>query len=849
MAREIKTRFVLEGEQKFKSAMKDAANSMKVLNSEQKLAKAQFKATGDGQKYAAQQADILKRKIEEQRKAVKAAEDAVKQLTNNGVKENDRAMQQWQTKLNDARTALTNMESELASLSSASQETAQSTDQLGESLGNIDKKLSLDQALSGVQALANGISSAFSAAKNMASGVVKELTQAASWADELLTMATMYEMDPEYLQRMRYTSKQIDTDVTTILSAQQRFMRQVSSDSKEADAAFKSLGIHVEKYKYGVWTWEDMADPFWEAGQALMTFGNAADREEIAMRLFGRSWHELIPLFKAGREEWEKTMAEQDVVTNENVDKLGMLDDAIQDLGSRFEVFRNTILADISPTLTKLAEQLSGFLKELNGYLNSEEGQAALKSLSDAIEGLFEDFTKIEPEDVFKTVQEGINKLREGLEWIKTNKGTVITAIEGIGVAFAGLKLTEGALQVLKLIEGFKTLTGSEGKKLRRVIEDAMGGGTSKGGTPTVSGGGPTAKGTEGTSTNPTWFTGLVTKITEADLAFKAMPAAAIAAITGTMAAYTSQKAVERDYGEYNEVRESMTGTAADVETFGQAVVDAQKAIEQFSSIDNEEGTQPLRDFIAQNEESVRTATAGADIWARIDDAAKAAGKTTQEVIQSGNITANAEEWLRVLTDFVAQAGQTAEEAKEAGVQIPESTAEGVQEGTSTATAAVETLGSETASAVQTAGAEAAGDAENSGAMIGEGLAVGMESKTGRVQAAAGRLASLAAAAVRSTAMIKSPSRLFMDIGQYIPLGFAEGIESQLGVVNAAAEHMVSAAMGGSVSTPSMRLSGAGGSGSGMVDVTLMLGPEKLSEVLVPLVNDGIGQQMALERR
>lgn len=355
------------------------------------------------------------------------------------------------------------------------------------------------------------------------------------------------------------------------------------------------------------------------------------------------------------------------------------------------------------------------------------------------------------------------------------------------------------------------------------------------------SGGASSAKGTGGATTNPTWFTGLVTKITEADLAFKAMPAAAIAAITGAMAAYTSQKAVERDYGEYNEVRESMTDTAADVETFGQAVVDAQKAIEQFSSIDNEEGTQPLRDFIAQNEESVRTATAGADIWARVDDAAKAAGKTTQEVIQSGNITANAEEWLRILTDFVAQAGQTAEQAKEAGVQIPESTAEGVQEGTSTATAAVETLGSETASAVQTAGAEAAGDAENSGAMIGEGLAVGMESKTGRVQAAAGRLASLAAAAVRSTAMIKSPSRLFMDIGQYIPLGFAEGIESQLGVVNAAAEHMVSAAMGGSVSTPSMRLSGAGGSGSGMVDVTLMLGPEKLSEVLVPFVNDELG--------
>lgn len=837
MAREIKTRFVLEGEQKFKSAMKDAANSMKVLNSEQKLAKAQFKATGDGQKYAAQQADILKRKIEEQKKAVKAAEEAVKQLTNNGVKENDRAMQQWQIKLNDARTALTNMESELASLSSASQETAQSTDQLGESLGNIDKKLSLDQALSGVQALANGISSAFSAAKNMASGVVKELTQAASWADELLTMATMYEMDPEYLQRMRYTSKQIDTDVTTILSAQQRFMRQVGSDSKEVAKDFESLGVHVEKFKYGVWTWEDMADPFWEAGRALMTFSNANERENIAMRLFGRSWHELIPLFKAGREEWEKTMAEQDVVTNENVDKLGMLDDAIQDLGSRFEVFKNTILAEISPTLTKLAEQLSGFLKELNAYLGSDEGQAALKSLSDAIEGLFEDFTKIEPEDVFKTVQEGINKLREGLEWIKNNKGVVVTAIEGIGVAFAGLKLAEGALQVLKFLEALKTLSGSEGKKLRRVIEDAMGGGAGSGtaigkGAPTIS---PTNNGNEtaasgtGAGFRPLW------ELTK-NAVTTAIPNLGFLATFLGASYYAAKVGDENRTAHINEVADGAEQTVASMED----------ATGEFAALADQ--LRILKD--------IYTEEAGADSFNDLDmDLIKKVAPDSglmQKVQAYGDVDswlnsgeaigaqtwAIAEELITKIQEYMAQAGET---AKTESAKVPEGTAEGIQEGTSTATAAVETLGSETASAVQTAGAEAAADAEDSGAMIGEGLAVGMESKTGRVQAAAGRLASLAAAAVRATAMIKSPSRLFMDIGQYIPLGFAEGIESQLGVVNAAAEHMVSAAMGGSVSTPNMRLSGPGGSGSGMVDVTLMLGPEKLSEVLVPFVNDELG--------
>ena len=48
---------------------------------------------------------------------------------------------------------------------------------------------------------------------------------------------------------------------------------------------------------------------------------------------------------------------------------------------------------------------------------------------------------------------------------------------------------------------------------------------------------------------------------------------------------------------------------------------------------------------------------------------------------------------------------------------------------------------------------------------------------------------------------------------------------------------------------PQSGVAGFGNGGRGMVDVTLMLGPEQLTEVLVPLVNDGIGQQLALERR
>ena len=78
--REIKTRFALEGEQKYKSTMKDAANAVKVLNSQQKLAKAQFQQTGDAEKYNAQQAEILKKKIEEQMRREQAEQAREEEL-------------------------------------------------------------------------------------------------------------------------------------------------------------------------------------------------------------------------------------------------------------------------------------------------------------------------------------------------------------------------------------------------------------------------------------------------------------------------------------------------------------------------------------------------------------------------------------------------------------------------------------------------------------------------------------------------------------------------------------------------------------------------------------------------
>ena len=58
--------------------------------------------------------------------------------------------------------------------------------------------------------------------------------------------------------------------------------------------------------------------------------GEAFDKEAAAQQIFGRSWRELMPLFMTGRDEYEKMLAEQNVLTEDQVQSLAEADDALK---------------------------------------------------------------------------------------------------------------------------------------------------------------------------------------------------------------------------------------------------------------------------------------------------------------------------------------------------------------------------------------------------------------------------------------------------------------------------------------------------------------------------------------
>ena len=841
MAREIKTRFALEGEQKFKSAMKDAANSIKVLNSEQKLAKAQFQQTGDAEKYQAQQAEILKKKIEEQKTAVKAAEEAIKQLSQNGVAENSRQMQQWQVKLNDAQTALVKMETDLQNLSQESQTTTESTEALGDSLESLNTKVSLDQVIGGIGKITGALEAAVGKAKELAGALVSELRDAATWADDLATQALMYGLDVETLQRMRNTADLIDTDVETILKSQQKFMTQVVSSSKETREAFRNLGIYTDKYEYG--TFDDQIDLFWRAGEAVMALGDAYKQNEVAQKLFGKSWHELVPLFSAGREEYERTMAEQQVVTEENINKLTELDDSLQNLENRFETLKNTVLAQLAESLTGVSDALSGMIGQLNDWLASEEGKQAMQELSDTITGLFDGIKDIDYTDIIDGVKNAIQRLTDALQWIEDHKDAVVKAIEGIVLAWAGLKVTQGMLTVIQLVNGMNTLI--KGDNVKR-LTDALKGLGGDGSQPVV----PTVPSTSSTPAAPAESAaggaagaGMWSRLK--DFAGGLLPSLANITAGGAFLAgtYEVAKAVDASYTKHvNEVAAETDQLAESAENATGKVKDLAEQIRILNEIYQEE--KGADSFGELDLDALRKVAPGAALFEKMDSYGGLDKYLNSGEAVGAQAFSLAEDLIKRIKEYMDGVGkETVEEgATQLGTEgVDQGVADGINENADVATDAANQMGEDVVQALNDTGAEAFDAGKYIGSQSADGVAAGIDANISVATAAAKRMGVAVADSMRATMRIHSPSKVMEEIGQFVVMGFTEGIDSQLSTVSAAADRMVSATTGS--------FTGTGVRSGSMVDVTLMLGPEKLSEMLVPLVNDGIGADLALERR
>lgn len=527
MASGVNVKMGVSGVQQFKQNLTQAKQAVKTLDAQLALTEKQFKQTGDSESYMAEKSALLDAKLENQKKILENTEKALEQMTQNGVDRSSKAYQDMYRQMVQAKSEIIDTENAMNGMTDAGDKASDAVSEMNSQLAGIGKGVAWDNVTNGLESITSGMENVIKKAWKVGEAIVNATLGAGSWADELKTTAAQYEIDPEDLQRWRKTANIIDTDVDTILTAQDKLKKGREQADKETMGALAYLGVDP--------TGKSDLDIFWETGEAIARLGKEEDKVYYAQKAFGKSWRELLPLFQAGREEWDKTNSEWSVVENDQLDKLGKMDDAYQKMQGEWETFKNELLSAFAGPLTEGMDTITALFKELNEYLDTPEGQAMLKQIGDTVSQLISDLVNIKPEDVINSLKGIIDGITDAFKWIDEHHQEVTTALEVIAGGFVLLKLGEVATNIGKIVSGFTTLWNGANKPL-----------------PTMPGtdtGSPT-----GTGTGTLLKTGLGTKIVSGAKSFlggMAIPAAVIA--TAVLPAELARHADEARWKEQQE--------------------------------------------------------------------------------------------------------------------------------------------------------------------------------------------------------------------------------------------------------------------------------------------------------
>lgn len=450
----------------FKQGVSEAQASLKTLDAALKVNEASFKAGGDAETYMSQKLEILNSKMTQQKSLANQLQAGLQKMRQAGVSPTSVEYQKLERDLYNAQAAMNETKVAIDNLDGSQEKATESAGNLTTAVNGISKKISLDQVIGGIDRITGAMQTAAGAAVDLGEKIWDNVMNSAKWADDSATMALMYGIDLDtFLRMQKLVTNGMDTSVDAMLKSQTKLNKNIGDGNKDTLKYFRELGVAIATVtgeSMDIVQRKDPADLFWEIGDALMHMGDAYDKEAASQAIFGRGWKELVPLFDKydSRAEYEKALGRVKVNTEQEVNDLAELNDKVAELQGNIDTLTNKGWAALAPSLTGAAEALNGLLGSVLEYLDTPEGKEALQQMSESVSTLFEDLGKIDPKEVVNNFTTVFNGMVDSFKWLEENKDGVIRALKDIVGGWAGLKLTGGALQVLRLVNGLTTLGG-----------------------------------------------------------------------------------------------------------------------------------------------------------------------------------------------------------------------------------------------------------------------------------------------------------------------------------------------------------------------------------------------------
>lgn len=442
---QIKTKVAVEGEKEYRDACKGINTSLREIGSEMKVVSAEFAGNEKSIEGLTAKQDVLNKRLEEQKKQVQAAEDALRKMREAGLDDTNPAIQKMQTNLNNAKAEMLQTEKQIEATNKELKQSKIDWDSVGEVVGKVGKAFGAALAALGTAAI------------GAATGLAKLTVDASNFADDLITQSTYTRQSTDELQKYAYACRFIDTDMDTLTKTMAKNIKSMDAarggTGKTAEA-YKTLGVSVTNADGSL---RDSNEVYWESIDALGKVQNETERDALAMQMFGKSAQELNSIIGAGSEAFKALGDEAEamgaVMGEDQLNALGKFNDKLQQLQAATDGLKNSASLIALPFLDKMAGEgvpilakFSKGIQEANGDV-SKMGDVLGEGISDVLNLIIEQLPEF--------VDMGVQMVQALIEGIADNAPMIaqsaIKIVETLVKGIANLLpvIINGAVQIV----------------------------------------------------------------------------------------------------------------------------------------------------------------------------------------------------------------------------------------------------------------------------------------------------------------------------------------------------------------------------------------------------------------
>lgn len=235
--------------------------------------------------------------------------------------------------------------------------------------------------------------------------------KAGQTADDLNTLAKQTGISTEELQKMQYAADLIDVPVDTITGSLKKLKKNMTSTSKDTQAAWEQLGVTLKDDVTG--EFRNIDDVFYDTIQGLSEIDNETERDIVAMQLFGKSADELAGIIDDGGEALKRLGEEAKnkgvIISQEDLDAANEMNDSLDRLKAEATGTFAQLGTEVAQMLLPYIPQIQAALERVLEVIRNTDPEklqlaaklltvlAALSPILSILSTLFGVISKIEP--------------------------------------------------------------------------------------------------------------------------------------------------------------------------------------------------------------------------------------------------------------------------------------------------------------------------------------------------------------------------------------------------------------------------------------------------------------------